>query len=35
MRQDLFWPSEIPASDIVDVWQPGNPEYDRHDLPGT
>lgn len=25
---------DIPAEDIIDIWQPGHPEYDRHrDLP--
>jgi hypothetical protein len=27
---DVFYKEALPADDVVDVWQPGDPEYDRH-----
>ena len=26
---DLFHPAPIPGSDVLDIWQPGRPEYDE------
>lgn len=28
---ELHYYSDIPGERIVDIWQPGHPEYDRHD----
>jgi hypothetical protein len=31
---DYLHGSDVPASNILDIWQPGHPDYDRHiDLP--
>ena len=27
---DIFYKEAVPAADVVGVWQPGDPEYDRH-----
>jgi hypothetical protein len=27
---ELHYESDVPSEDILDIWQPGNPEYDRH-----
>ena len=27
---DIFYKGPVPAANIVGIWQPGNPEYDRH-----
>jgi hypothetical protein len=27
---DVFYKEAVPANDVVDVWQPGDPEYERH-----
>lgn len=33
---DVFSKSDVPARDVIAIWQPGSPEYDRHpDLPGS
>jgi hypothetical protein len=29
-RADVHWRRDIAAADIVGIWQPGDPEYDRH-----
>ena len=38
VRRELDWPGgsdvryrgSIPAAQVLDIWQPGNPEFDRH-----
>jgi hypothetical protein len=31
---ELFYKDDVPAEDLLAIWQPGDPEYDRHrDLP--
>lgn len=27
---DVFYPFAVPPVDVLDLWQPGHPEYDRH-----
>lgn len=27
---DVFYRDPVPPQDVVDIWQPGHPEYDRH-----
>jgi hypothetical protein len=29
---DICWADPIPGKDVLDVWQPGHPDYDRHGL---
>ena len=28
---EIHYSAPIPGDDVIDIWQPGSPEYDRHD----
>lgn len=35
VMSDVFYETPVPASQIIAIWQPGDPEYDAFpDLPG-